>query len=122
MQPGLSGGLDTNAFASFGIITPVLSVVLSVFMLGLAVGSWLGGRWISSLAKKTGLSAVLFYAGAELLIGLGAFVVPKLFAFGEYVLLSSGETDFLPLSYSFSIGSRPRQSYRGVYAWAQLFL
>ena len=34
------------AFASFGIITPVLSVVLSVFMLGLAVGSWAGGRWI----------------------------------------------------------------------------
>ena len=31
------------AFASFGIITPVLSVVLSVFMLGLAVGV-LGGR------------------------------------------------------------------------------
>ena len=30
------------AFASFGIITPVLSVVLSVFMLGLAVGSWAG--------------------------------------------------------------------------------
>ena len=29
------------AFASFGIITPVLSVVLSVFMLGLAIGSWL---------------------------------------------------------------------------------
>jgi len=32
------------AFASFGIITPVLSVVLSVFMSGLSIGSWLGGR------------------------------------------------------------------------------
>ena len=31
------------AFASFGIITPVLSVVLSVFMLGLAVGSGRAG-------------------------------------------------------------------------------
>ena len=71
------------AFASFGIITPVLSVVLSVFMLGLAVGSWAGGRWISSLVKRTGLSAAFFYAGAELLIGLGAFTVPKLFAVGE---------------------------------------
>ena len=48
------------AFASFGIITPVLSVVLSVFMLGLAVGSWAGGRYISSLVKKTGLSAACF--------------------------------------------------------------
>lgn len=81
------------AFASFGIITPVLSVVLSVFMLGLAVGSWAGGRYISSLVKKTGLSAVCFYGGAELLIGLGAFAVPKLFTIGERVLLTSGETN-----------------------------
>jgi spermidine synthase len=83
------------AFASFGIITPVLSVVLSVFMLGLAIGSWAGGRWISSLVKTTGLSAACFYAGAELLIGLGAFAVPKLFAIGEHILLTSGETDSL---------------------------
>src|ERR1017187_8762787 len=81
------------AFASFGIITPVLSVVLSVFMLGLAAGSWAGGRCISSLVKKTGLSAACFYAVAELLIGLGAFAVPKLFAIGERVLLTSGEMD-----------------------------
>jgi spermidine synthase len=81
------------AFASFGIITPVLSVVLSVFMLGLAVGSWAGGRFIASLVEKTGLSAVVFYAGAEFLIGLGAFAVPKLFAAGEHFLLTSGETD-----------------------------
>ena len=81
------------AFASFGIITPVLSVVLSVFMLGLAVGSWAGGRYIASLVEKTGLSAVVFYAGAEFLIGLGAFAVPKLFALGEHILLTSGQTD-----------------------------
>src|ERR1017187_4827311 len=48
------------AFASFGIITPVLSVVLSVFMLGLAVGSWAGGRWIPVLTKRTGFSASFF--------------------------------------------------------------
>jgi predicted membrane-bound spermidine synthase len=81
------------AFASFGIITPVLSVVLSVFMLGLAVGAWAGGRFIASLVKKTGLSAVAFYAGAELSIGLGAFAVPKLFAAGEYFLLAAGQTN-----------------------------
>ena len=81
------------AFASFGIIMPVLSVVLSVFMLGLAIGSWLGGRWIIRWSAKTGLSAIGFYALAELIIGLGAFAVPKLFAFGEKLLLSSGETD-----------------------------
>lgn len=31
------------AFAAFGIITPVLSVVVSVFMLGLGIGSIWGG-------------------------------------------------------------------------------
>jgi spermidine synthase len=81
------------AFASFGIITPVLSVVLSVFMLGLAIGSWAGGRWIPALTKRAGGSAAFFYAGAELIIGLGAFAVPKLFAVGENVLLASGETN-----------------------------
>jgi spermidine synthase len=81
------------AFASFGIITPVLSVVLSVFMLGLAIGSWAGGRLIASLVGKTGLSAAVFYGGAELMIGLGAFAVPKLFTVGEQFLLTAGQMD-----------------------------
>jgi spermidine synthase len=89
------------AFASFGIITPVLSVVLSVFMLGLAVGSWAGGRWVPALTRKSGISAAFFYGGAELVIGLGAFAVPKLFAVGERLLLASGETNsFVYLSLS----------------------
>ena len=83
------------AFASFGIITPVLSVVLSVFMLGLAASvRGLGGRWIPALTKANGLfRCATFYSGAELVIGLGAFAVPRLFAAGENVLLASGETD-----------------------------
>src|SRR6185295_3375751 len=81
------------AFASFGIITPVLSVVLSVFMLGLAVGAWASGRFVGTWVKRTGQSAVLFYACAEALIGLGAFSVPKLFAMGERLLLTAGQTN-----------------------------
>jgi predicted membrane-bound spermidine synthase len=41
------------AFASFGIIIPVLSVVVSVFMLGLALGAWAGGQSIKFLVRKT---------------------------------------------------------------------
>jgi len=81
------------AFAAFGIITPVLSVVVSVFMLGLAIGAWAGGQSIKFLVRKTGWSALWFYAGTELLIGLGAFAVPELFAIGEKVLLSAGAAD-----------------------------
>jgi spermidine synthase len=81
------------AFASFGIITPVLSVVLSVFMLGLAAGAWGGGRMIPWLARKTGLSAIWFYGGAELIIGLGAFATPRLFVLGQRALLAAGQTN-----------------------------
>ena len=83
------------AFASFGIITPVLSVVISVFMLGLACGSWAGGKWIGALTRRLEISAILFYGLAEFMIGLGAFIVPKLFTLGEAVLLSAGESDSL---------------------------
>src|SRR5215469_7325522 len=81
------------AFASFGIITPVLSVVISVFMLGLALGSWAAGRWIGALARTTRLSPVAFYGLAELVIGIGAFVVPRLFLAGEHWLWTAGQTD-----------------------------
>ena len=81
------------AFAAFGIITPVLSVVISVFMAGLALGAWAGGKWIGLLVKKTGQSPISFYALAEFSIGLGAFAVPGLFALGKRLLLTAGEAD-----------------------------
>jgi spermidine synthase len=81
------------AFASFGIIIQVLSVVLSVFMLGLSLGAWAGGGSIDFLVRKTRCSALWFYAGTELLIGMGAFAVPALFSIGGKLLLAAGETD-----------------------------
>jgi spermidine synthase len=79
------------AFSHFGVITPVLSVIVSVFMLGLAVGSWAAGRWISSLTSRFKISAAYIYALAEFLIGVGAFAVPWLFARGDTLLLPGGE-------------------------------
>ena len=89
------------AFAAFGIITPVLSIVLSVFMLGLSLGSAAGGKWIPALKARIGLSGAIFYGLAELVIGAGAFAVPILFAAGQRLLLGAGETnsfDYLFLS------------------------
>jgi len=83
------------AYASFGVITPVLSVVISVFMLGLSLGAFIGGRWINRLAHHYKASPIIFYALAEFLIGLGAFAVPKVFSLGEHLLLSSGEMNSL---------------------------
>ncbi len=79
------------AFISFGVISPILSVVISVFMLGLSVGSWAGGKWVYYLKKKTNFSAIIFYGIAEIIIGLGAFAVPNLFSAGEILLLPLGE-------------------------------
>ncbi len=79
------------AFASFGVITPVLSVVISVFMFGLFVGSWAAGRWVERLTGQFRISSINFYAAAELVIALGAWAVPRLFAAGEAALLTAGE-------------------------------
>lgn len=88
-------------FASFGITTPVVSVVISVFMLGLALGSWASGRIVGFLTRTTKLSAIYFYAIAELLIGTGAFLVPYLLQTGESLLAQMGEADSIAyLSFS----------------------
>src|SRR5262245_43014061 len=63
------------AMAAFGVTTPMVSIVLSLFMGGLALGSW-GGGW---LARRFGPSAarngLLAYALAEIIIGLSAMAV-----------------------------------------------
>src|SRR5262252_11029736 len=79
------------AFAHFGVITPVLSVVLSVFMLGLGLGSWLGGKWARWSSSRLKISPAYFYGAAEFVIATGAFAVPQLFRFGEAYLLGAGE-------------------------------
>ncbi|MDP6625422.1 MAG: fused MFS/spermidine synthase [Nitrospinota bacterium] len=83
-------------FRAFGVITPVLSVVISVFMSGLALGSWAGGKWIGEIVKKTKVSPIYLYAIAEFFIGIGAFVVPHLYSLSETYLLSFGEMDSFP--------------------------
>ena len=89
------------AFASFGVITPVLSVVVAIFMLGLALGSWVAGKWVGAWSRRTGLSAIYFYAMAEVVVGVSAFVVRSLFRVGASWLLPLGQADsFAYLLYS----------------------
>ena len=84
------------ALASFGVITPFVSVVVSVFMLGLGVGSWAGGRWASRVTAASGLSAIALYGFAECTIAAGALLLPELFAIGRSWLLPYGELDSAP--------------------------
>jgi spermidine synthase len=73
------------AMAQFGVTTAMVSIVLSVFMAGLGLGSWLSGRWLG--ARDTGsVHAVRVYALIELLIGVSGLVVPYAFLWGRRVL------------------------------------
>lgn len=80
------------AFAAFGIVTPVLSILLSAFMAGLALGSWLGGRVGRRLAAGSGAFAAVAYGLVECGIAGGAVVVPWAFGAGERLLLGLGES------------------------------
>lgn len=89
------------AFAEFGVITPVISVLLSVFMLGLSLGSWAAGKWARPLSVRLRISPILIYGVVEILIGVGAFVVPVLFRTFSALLLDMGEQN----SFQYLLGS-----------------
>lgn len=80
------------AFAAFGIVTPVLSILLSSFMAGLALGSWLGGRLGGALQARSAPAAAIAYGLVECGIAAGAVLVPWAFGTGERALLSLGES------------------------------
>ena len=78
------------AMASFGVTTALVSIVLSIFMAGLGLGSW----GVGVLTRKvSGLNAPLmlrFYSLAELLIGCSALLVPIELNFGRQIMLRMG--------------------------------
>ncbi len=79
------------AFAAFGIVTPVLSILLSAFMAGLALGSWLAGRLAPALTRRSAAAAAVAYGAVECGIAAGAVAVPWAFARGEGLLLGLGD-------------------------------
>jgi predicted membrane-bound spermidine synthase len=79
------------AFAAFGVVTPVLSILLSAFMAGLALGSWLGGHAGAALAARSPRAPAFGYGLVECGIAIGAVAVPWSFARGEQWLLGLGE-------------------------------
>ncbi len=76
------------AMTQFGVVTPLVSTVLSVFMAGLALGSWQGGRLAKRAEGWPALSPLRLYAAAELCIAVSAFAVPPLLRFGREQLMS----------------------------------
>src|SRR5262245_61791883 len=78
------------AMAAFGVTTPLVSIVLSIFMAGLALGSWLGGRLgAREIDARRGLRR---YGAAEAIIGVLALAVPSGLSAGHALVVASGTT------------------------------
>jgi spermidine synthase len=74
------------SMADFGVTTPLISIVLSVFMAGLAVGSWGAGHMAQRLRGRGPDSFLKYYAITELLIGVSGIVVAPLLSWGRELL------------------------------------
>ena len=74
------------SMAQFGVTTALTSMVLSVFMAGLGLGSWLAGTALRRSGKRLSLPPLRLYALLELMIGVSAFVVPMELAWGHRIL------------------------------------
>ena len=93
------------AMAQFGVTSALTSIVLSMFMAGLGLGSWGTGRLIRIYEGGHGgsirIPALRLYALAELLIGISALLVPYQFWSGRQLL----ERLAVSSSWSYYLGS-----------------
>jgi len=93
------------AMAAFGVTTPLVSIVLSVFMAGLALGSWGGGRLARRLEASGATVPLRLYAGAELVIGFSGLAVPRQLEWGATLLATAGQgVDWNSASYYLASG------------------
>ena len=74
------------SMAQFGVTSALVSIVLSIFMAGLGLGSWGSGYAIKKYGGEIKTSALRIYALAELLIGISALVVPYQLLLGRKLL------------------------------------
>lgn len=74
------------AMASFGVTTALVSIVISMFMAGLGLGSWGAGVLTRRILAGVGPRALRYYSIAELLIGVSSFMVPLQLRLGRLLL------------------------------------
>lgn len=86
------------AMARFGVNTVMISIVVSLFMAGLGLGSWLAGLWTKRRRASGAAYDLKAYAVSELMIGFGGLIAPILLEFGHEFLgradVAWGSSDF----------------------------
>jgi spermidine synthase len=92
------------AMAEFGVTSTTISIVLSVFMAGLSVGSWLGGRVAASSGLSRPGSQLRLYGALEGVIGLSGLVTAPLLAYGQLLLAKSSSAAWGSGSYYLASG------------------
>src|SRR5580698_5498823 len=76
--------------AKFGVTTPMVSIVLSVFMTGLGLGSWGGGKFIKRLDRASATEPLRMYGLLELIIGFSGIAAPAMIDAGYRLLRDTG--------------------------------
>src|SRR6202034_1499934 len=76
--------------AKFGVTTPMVSIVLSVFMAGLGLGSWGGGKLMKRLDRAPAATPLRLYGLLELIIGISGFAAPAMIDAGYRLLRDAG--------------------------------
>jgi spermidine synthase len=94
------------AMAQFGVNTPLTSIVLSVFMAGMGLGSWLAGRFVRRSTGGMKASPLQLYALSEFLIGCSALIVPLQLGYGHHLLAGmAGHVAMSSASFYWASGS-----------------
>ncbi len=78
------------AMASFGVTTALASIVISMFMAGLGLGSWGAGAFTRRALTLNGSRILRLYSVAELCVGISSLAVPLEFKLGRQMLLHMG--------------------------------
>jgi spermidine synthase len=74
------------SMAQFGVTSALASIVLSMFMAGLGLGSWGAGYAIRRYRDRIRIPALRLYGFTELLIGISALAVPAELWLGRNLL------------------------------------
>jgi spermidine synthase len=74
------------AMAQFGVTTALTSIVLSMFMGGLGLGSWAAGSLVRAYGSRIRIHPLKLYGLTELLIGCSALAVPLQLSYGHRLL------------------------------------
>lgn len=77
------------AMAEFGVTSALVSIVLSTFMAGLGLGSWLTGDYLRKHGEQV-RNPLRLYAVTEFLIGVSALLVPYELLLGRRILQATG--------------------------------